>query len=299
MKKKKNNLKFLNIILLAVVVLELVFIFSFEQSRSDVTGFFSKVLDVGGEIRTIEKIIDLERNFELKKRIENRKEYDIINVPNSYDNFEIGEPSIPFEIVHVVIPFGFEMKDIEITNSLSEELPGVYNILPTPVPEDCCERDIDMESLGFVQEGPSVYDLLKTYPKKLVNVLDTGTMGSHNIVTLQIFHFQYNPGNTKLVFYDNVGFKINLKETTTSNPRSSNSAVDSAVKNMVINPEDVLESASVPGALETTSEFVNYLIITDSAHVSDFQRIADYKQSKGLSTEILTVEYIYSTYSGV
>jgi hypothetical protein len=72
------------------------------------------------------------------------------------------------------------------------------------------------------------------------------------------------------------------------------------IKEMVINPEDV-ELISLPNPLQTRSVDpgdYDYVVITQSSWVDDFQPLADWKTKKGIPANIVTTSWIYSTYSG-
>ena len=215
---------------------------------------------------------------------------------------EIGRPILPIKIVKVALPKNMNAKSIRILDITERQLPYTYDILPAQEPQ----------KIGFSIENPTIvkddnfYQSKEYYPTKIAVLNGVTDFAGQSIAIITIYPIQYNPSLKTLKIQTNINFVIEgetgyicgdylpvgLSELEIEKYQEK-------VKNMVINPEDIvlttnqnLQPCSVdPGDYD-------YIIITQSSWVSAFQPLSNWKTKKGIPANIVTTEWIYSNYSG-
>lgn len=219
--------------------------------------------------------------------------YDVVNLRRHGSTGEIGKPFLPQASFSVVIPPGARVKRVEIISSESEVLPGTYKIMPTQPP-----RPISSVEPSVVHNSIS-YNAITPYPGKLVQHAHIGSRGGYQVAGIFIYPLQYVPSEKSLRFYSRVKFKVIYQEGARPVMAKTPTQIEvfgDMVEKMVINPEDV--SGWAPPVKAASEGNHDYFIITSSDLVNEFQPLADWKNRKGVRTEIATVEDISLSYSG-
>lgn len=203
-------------------------------------------------------------------------------------------PCIPYTTVNVAVPsnrkyqglewmgdFFIFKKDINLATN-PEVLPTTQFLPSTPV-----------SSVKYED---------KEYPKKSVEYVCSSVLGDYTILTFKVTPFKYNTMEKVLTFSKSITLNITL--TTSKEKRHIYSKpffhIDD-IKQFVINPEDVSENEeleSVSSTPKTSSEEIDYLIITSDSLQSSFVPLQAWKKMKGVRTKIITTEYIASNYEG-
>jgi Leucine-rich repeat (LRR) protein len=221
------------------------------------------------------------------------EDYDVVALARHGSTGEIGKPSLPQASFLVVIPPGARVKRIEIISSESEVLPGTYKIMPAqpPRPISSVKSSVILNSIDYHAVTP--------YPGKLVQHAHMGNRGGYQVAGIFIYPLQYLPSEKTLRFYSSVKFKVVYLESTrpvTAKTPAQVEAFGDIVEKTVINPEDV--GRWVPPVKSASESNHDYFIITSSEFVDEFQPLVDWKNRKGVRTEITTIEDIISNYSG-
>ena len=68
------------------------------------------------------------------------------------------------------------------------------------------------------------------------------------------------------------------------------------IKNMVINPEDVVDNSIQTLSSEDDEDYIDYLVITTDSLSNAFKSLVDWKTKKGIKAQVVTLEYIKDTY---
>jgi len=224
-------------------------------------------------------------------KLEKRGSQDIIKLRNYNYKNELGKPLLPVKIMSFYVPENRKVTSLKLLSSQEEILPGTYDIKHLDKLEDCCETPTKFAVLEPVEKD-SVYQSTNPYPENIIRMLDTDISGGHTIVTVEIFPFQYIPTEGKLIYHDEIEFELILDYEKEREMHSSN-YITEFVRSFVQNSENVPVVNEVK--FSTDSE---YLIITSSDLVDEFEQLTSHKQTKGLTTEILTTDYIYTNYEG-
>ncbi|MBU0958739.1 MAG: hypothetical protein KKB31_02210, partial [Nanoarchaeota archaeon] len=302
MKRGNETKKFLNMILLAVVVLELVFIFSFEESRSDVTGFFSRVLEDQKNVLSIQENID-----EDSIRVSTTDKISYIRVGDNPVISEPGKPRLPYFTENILVPNGKSVgsivisknlikttlldKEIEIGSRLfplsylplAEELSKVekdelYNELYKKFDGKIPEYFLDENGELIVEYFQPIEMDQNIIKDQLWPDLDYSysvqNLHGRSILVLNTYPIKYNPITRELKIYDfSISVNLNLADAI-KNPKNS-PEIDERIGN-VVNYKDVKYMKSIESyqtnnfvlegtgsAIATSSEDYKYVIITE------------------------------------
>lgn len=248
-----------------------------------------------------------------------------INV--NYDDFnkfgEVGHPSLPFKMVSFSVPYNAYNFRVTISNTQVG-----YCILSYPVVPQQPQNSSNEEEPPFLSPSDSIYSINSFYPSAYAKVESNGyCLGLNNVVNVMLFPVAVNTYNNRLNFcrkmkvtlrYDLSDFPLNMTPLTRVNIEDKQEDLET-VKSMVINSSDV-ENFTYNGNstdwngwnyIDTTSNSMSqnpaymgsdtcslpcpkYIIITADSLKTHLKRLVAYKQLKGLSTEIVTVESILS-----
>jgi hypothetical protein len=210
----------------------------------------------------------------------------------------VGAPQLPVKYVSLAIPNDTQAVGIQTSYRNALELPGRYRIAPAPEP-------VPISASGAIQPetkpDPAIYSSNKPYPQEQARLIATGSLSGHRIADLAIYPVQYLPTSGKLVVYTEIEVSLELAPAPAAaierRTQSAEELFARAVKSIVANPGEV--SGQVAARLAAPADgIVEYLIITDSEYVDEFQALADWKTRKGVPTQIVTTSWIYANYSG-
>ncbi len=196
-----------------------------------------------------------------------------------------GLPALPYRQIYVYL---YDQEVIDSTcltffrfDTLEEEFvflpaqPGFFDTVPPFVPPDSLIYSSDTLFPGILILG------------------DTGRMGGYKIGSISLFPFLYIPGERKVVVLREGIIKIYTSYTEGNTVRKDPDFTN-IVKEMVINPEDV----PMGEPWEPDPEDPEYIIITSPELKMAFLRLAWWRKEKGISTQIITTDQIYSHFNG-
>ena len=206
----------------------------------------------------------------------------------------VTEPGLPFVGIKVAIPEGTEFQGLSLSGS-KQTLQTNVLVAPNPLVEP---------TNAVPSLSPSAIPVYKNkvYPENTVKYVSTNTMDGYTMACFLVSPFEYDTTTGELRFYEKISMKINLTNTKSA-PLSSSPFIGKNakqwIKQLVINPEDVED----PIPSETSPKMVNanpvdYLIITSSPLLSSFNDLVEWKKTKGIRTEVISLDSIILHYDG-
>lgn len=221
--------------------------------------------------------------------------FDIPQLANYGSISEIGKPLLPEAVFNVLVPPSATVTKIEVVSVKKVELPGQYKIYPVQTPRTISSE----EPIKFVAPDENTYKSFESYPGKLTDFNYTGTKSGYRICGFAVYPLQYLPATGKLTLYTQLALKITYEESKVTElqlTEGQRELFSKDVRALVVNPENV-ETFS-PSLHTTDPNDLDYVIITGNSFVSNFQPLADWRTKKGFKTEIKSVDWISSNYSG-
>ncbi len=256
--------------------------------------FFAFVVFAG----VVEKEITFNRGDISFSKIEG---YDVVKLEScGSTTIDLGSPQLPRASFSLLIPQGAEVTSVEIVSVDKEEITGEYDIYPTQHPQPFLKG----KAFPFVDQNKDIYAKTTFYPETIIENPNTGSMGGYRLASLLVYPLQYIPSEKKLIFYSHIKFRVNYEENLRSlrtKTEKQNKIFKERVKNLILNPEDIEfsePSIGLSGSLALPEDNIEYVIITVDSFASAFQELADWKTKKGVPAEVVTLDYIYSNYTG-
>ncbi len=223
--------------------------------------------------------------------------YERVGFADALTTLEEGHPELPLKLVRFAVPEGSTAVGARAFVHARRDLDGVFAVRPRQ-PEVPLSRP---EMASWVDPNPNVYASLTPYPENVCRLIDVGNMAGRTIATVAVHPVQYVPAEGRLILNSEIEIVLSLAPAARTGRQPLRSAEAEAfrserVRALVVNPRDV-ETVWTPRAAR--SDDVEYLIVTSSTYVSQFQPLADWKTQKGVRAEIVTTSWIYENYDGV
>jgi hypothetical protein len=229
-------------------------------------------------------------------------DYDIVTLKDGEWSGDPGKPMLPFKELKIALPGGMAVERVYVTDAISEDISGEYNIFPAQPPQK-----IGLSGEDFVEPNQEIYASAEPYPKELVEFVNQGDLAGQGIAQVLIYPLQYIPAEKRLKFYSSLTLSIEgsagYKYGDRLSPNISEKGretYEQMIKDMVVNPEQV--ELSAPMEMSTSTLLpdgpFNHVIVTNSSYASDFQPLVDWHIKKGVKDTVVTTAWIYSNYTG-
>ncbi len=193
-----------------------------------------------------------------------------------------GLPSLPLLSYSVLLPPGSKILDISLETEdvvIARGLELAH--LPDPVP--CGSRTTpspQAEPAGAYPSSPLLLDGVRL-------------LRGFSILPISVIPFTYIPGDGSLVFHQSMDIWIYVKPGEPGPMYRGLPQDFERVSEIVVNPEVL---SHYPGP-ESRTQY-DYVIITSSDMEEEFQELANYRESLGYDTNIVTVEWIQENFDG-
>jgi hypothetical protein len=248
-------------------------------------------------------------------------EYSHIEMDGLRSLGEVGEPVLPIKGLKVLIPDETKIKNIDITLGEKVTLPGIYMIEPG-------QKEYPLSQIGKIEIKPDapkaeVYQKDAAYPGKIQKFISQQKKMGYPIAILDLYPVEYNPKKGELSYYKGMTIAVRIeddiegvdKEQLKAKPHlrgipdvqkhdqecvlrlidNKNDLKDRGKKSDTLTQESIM--ALSLGPINTSLRY-NFVIITSSTFAASFEPLKQYRISKGVTTNIITVEWIYANYPG-
>jgi photosystem II stability/assembly factor-like uncharacterized protein len=222
---------------------------------------------------------------------------------------EIGAPCLPCKDISFVLPYDYRLEGVKIVSIDSTNQDCEYYIYPTQPP-----RLTDGNPPPpFVPPDPYYYS--EIYPGKVTQILSDGYRSGFRVATIRLFPIQYF--EQRLTLYTSIKISLSLVPAekigiyALRRSKRGQELVERTIRSLVENPGDVATSGPPTEVVSESSQpfditsepsldgsVVDYVIITDTAFKTDFERLADWRLKQGFISTIATTNNIAASYSG-
>jgi hypothetical protein len=226
--------------------------------------------------------------------------YDTVRLEGAGCLNETGQPMLPAQTLRVALPAGMAVTDVRIAQAESMKLVGKYMLCPAQPPRPMSDPATVEE---FVGADPEIYASPKAYPGRLVEIAHQTDLAGQAIACIRVYPLQYAPAAKQLTLHTSIQIVLEgvggyacgdfLPERVSVRGRA---AYERMLASTVVNPVDVeLRAAGgLPATRGVGPGEYDYVIITSSGWVDDFQPLADWRTKKGVPTTIVTTDWIYN-----
>ncbi len=207
---------------------------------------------------------------------------------------ESGKPLIPSFGRFVQIPPGFEF---EVT--VQKNKPVLFDdILITPAQEQATDQAAEPSEFEYSTEAYSHNSL---YPAEVVQIGEPQNMDDYKVLAIHVRPLQYNPAKKQVSGFSNIKITISLTPLEKADadmeefPLIDPPTNREGFGNLVLNPRrSITERIPIPHRppVLTIPRGPEFLIIYDDTLKSAAERLADWKNHKGLLTEIVSISTV-------
>ena len=220
---------------------------------------------------------------------------------------DAGEPLLPFRTVSVLVPFGREVKEVRVVLGKKVTLSGSYILEPG---QECFPIGIvDESTVGPTPPNDRIYSSLSPFPAEISSDESIQSKMGCKILFLNIHPVSYVPATGEISYFKSVTVEVETSPCSTTGdelPARRSPNVEKIVEGIVDNPEALgtyFEEAPRGGTGLLDSENYQYVIITnqqlrDSSVADNWGALMAQKNSRGITTNLVTTEWIYANYDG-
>ncbi len=234
-----------------------------------------------------------------------------LSLRNGYDLFElagdktslegnIGCPLMPVRFVHVLLPAETQIASYDAFVIDEIALDDSYDIYPAQPKVAFSEPNPP----AFVDPDPVCYSQTSGVCPQAAELVSVNSMRSKNIAVFKLYPADYVPADETFIIRREIALSIETEPATAGLDGVSYfggipDELQSLLFEDVINPEQADEGVFMRTEnLPPDFNAVEYLIITDEQFIDEFQPLIDWKTRKGVPAETVTVQSIYSKYTG-
>ncbi len=222
-------------------------------------------------------------------QLETQGDYTTVNFPNAVYSSAPGSPQIPAWPVQLLLPQGTAAADVTVEYSGRVDLPGSYRLPPV-------QQEYPLSqalNAARTQPDPAVYNLDQYLPEAADLHETTEFLCGHGILLAQAHPVRYNPVTGRLFYYSQ--FMVHWRTTFADDVRSCREQAAGRVARLVDNPQQ-LHGYSY--SHDRPEGDYDYAIVTDISLQTDFQPLADFKNSLGIRTQIHLIDDILNQFDG-
>jgi len=212
-----------------------------------------------------------------------------------------GSPVLPARTINFLLPQGMDLTGIDIAFS-------------NPISLGTWQPEIGGPATQTGTEGETAAAdpmLSPDWTPRLYDVGQVQRLSGHAIASVTLYPIQFDPVTSEAMFYSSMTVTANTVDTTPRGDGWVSCVRDNDIDRMhlaalVDNPSvmSTYDTTSTPaqthlGAQALSEGQYDYVIITSESLVPSFEALEALKESRGVSTNIVTTSYIYNNYSGV
>ncbi|MBL7104731.1 MAG: hypothetical protein ISS18_10400 [Bacteroidales bacterium] len=234
-------------------------------------------------------------NFKNPQVLTAKDGYSKILYENCQNFGEEGNPSLPFLGVNLLLSQGQEIESVMIISSAYYPVKEGIKIEPAQRQFPLSQKPDEKYK---VVPNAEIYNSAQPYPEKIITDISTHFLAGHSIGSFTICPLNYIPANDQVEFLQNI--TIEVKTHSTQKALSAELFLRSSPD--IINRLDRISES--PGNFAYTypqpKDYDEYdiLLITNNALLSAFDTYVEFKTATGYIVKAITIEDIYSQYSG-
>lgn len=212
--------------------------------------------------------------------------------PNTIQAGKRGEPSFPFLKARILLPYGHSAARVNIDKRGWKRIDGNRRLYPKQSPTPLSLADAGEKRLVINSSAYQVNAMVHPPSSRF----RTDYLRGHPIATGTFSPVGFNPAAGEAGYYSEVTVVVETvagARGTAWEPKRDKSTMN-RLSGVVDNPEDISIVAAAAGP-----EDYSYLIITRDSLEEAFAPLADFYNSRGFLTKVMTVEEIEPVFPGI
>ena len=206
-------------------------------------------------------------------------------------------PALPYTTKNILIPRNAKIKDLKFEITEGQTISNV--LLPSNPP-------VYVYSEMAIPDEPNYLTIFSSgqYPTENIAFMSLNKMQDLTYASFLICPFKYDAEENKLTlitdFEIDITYDLEIVESFQSVNRERLDFYD-IIKDIIINSDEISELYPKSTNIlkrNTTIDDIEYLIVTSDELVESFLPLKAWKTQKGKKVDIVSTNYIYSSYSG-
>ena len=218
--------------------------------------------------------------------------YEQINFDNCVQRGEVGEPTIPWHAVSLLLPQNTEAQSVEIEYSDFIDVEGSHLLYPYQAP-----RPISSTKEIPFAKNENIYSSKEVYTSEYKNV-STQYLNGYSFAFSGFSPVRYIPLEGKISYAKSVTVRVTYTQSRDDKSKMLNTSpeVQARVQRLAQNPESL--GLYSDNSKQRQLNGYELLVITPQEWVSHFDEYKAFYASRGLRTEVVSLEHIYATQTG-
>lgn len=236
-------------------------------------------------------------------RIVNDGDGQRIVLDNSGQLAEPGKPLLPAKDFLIALPPGAIVRSVNIVDLGAADLPGKFNIEPSPPVVPLVDPDRYPEIIHEInrqwrQSYESVYLADRAYPADRGRLAGSGGLRKYAYASIQYYPFSYYPQSGRLQFYGRAEITVNYDLPVPGSPEARrveelkwDKSADQRAAELFVNYDQIKSYYRIDGSSpKEPLNIYNYVIITNQNFVSaiNSSEFIDWKTSLGFMVRTVT-----------
>lgn len=201
---------------------------------------------------------------------------------------ETSRPAIPYITTNILLPDFQRISNISFSVEANDTI--IHDITLCQNPQICIIGDSLNNKLQTISYP------LKKYPFN-VKYVKVKNIDGYHIAELKVYPIEYDANECTLVWASSIEISLNLTTQDFENATEEYTH-KGTMKNLLLSILHNPEELSDPLTTISEEEQIDYLIITSENMRSSFQKLANWKITKGLQSRIVTMEMINTIFEG-
>ena len=218
-------------------------------------------------------------------------EYQTLSFEGSISNGTVGEPTLPWQSISLMLPQNTEATAIHVTLSDFAELEGQYNLLPAQRP-----RPISDDSPMVFEKNEALYRSNEAYPNKEFNTVSTQILNGVSFAFGGFTPVKYKPATGQVRYAQTVTVTVEYQASRADYSRKFwlRPETRNSINRLAQNTEMLDTYARRDGALPS----YEMLLITPQNYVESFADYVGLYASRGIRVRVVSLTDIYAAMQG-
>ncbi len=217
--------------------------------------------------------------------------YEQINFDNCVQRGEVGNPTLPWHSISLLLPQNTEAHDIEIEYSNFIDMEGSHLLYPYQAPRPLSVT----EELPF-EKNESIYASKEIYPSDYKSKVNTQYLNGYSFAFSGFTPVKYIPSEGKVSYAQSVTVRVTYTSSRDDKSKMLNTSpeVMARVQRLAQNPESI--GLYSDNSKQRKLDGYELLVITPQEWVSHFDEYKAFYDARGIRTKVVALEDIYYSY---
>jgi hypothetical protein len=226
-----------------------------------------------------------------KPNVQQIAEYQILEFEKTVSNGTVGEPTLPWQSISLMLPPNSEATTIHVILSDFAEMESPCNLLPTQRP-----RPISDDSPFTFEKNEALYRSNETYPNKAFNTVSTQVLNGVSFAFGGFTPVKYKPASGQVSYAQTVTVTVEYQASRADHSKKLwlRPETKNTISRLAQNA-DMLD-----GYVQRDEALPHYemLVVTPESYVESFADYVALYAGRGIRVHVVALQEIYAAMTG-